>query len=202
MQAGRASRAGRITGLQAMFSELRFERGTGFAEKSERAKLLFDALSLTTFRVFDVRPPGTGTLEAAPPRFPYRFRQRGTGESLTLEFERDVFGLWRIAVPDTETLEASLGRLLAAWGMRELNPTGYRALASPRDTMKAFAVGMERWDLDGEALVRSTFDLSAVSERLRDWRLPILAAFMARNLNRIGELTLEEFPDDPESREP
>jgi small-conductance mechanosensitive channel len=61
---------------------------------------------------------------------------------------------------------------------------------------------MNTWQVGGDELVRATLNLSGVSERLRDWQLPITASFMARNLNRIGRLTLQELPDDPESRKP
>lgn len=56
--------------------------------------------------------------------------------------------------------------------------------------------------MGGAALVRSSFDLSAVSERLRESRLPVLASFLAGNLNRTGRRVLEELPDDPSRARP
>lgn len=197
LRAGRAFRAGQITGLQAMFSALHFEGDPPFSDKSRQAALLLDVLSLTTFRVFDLAVRQANGAGAQRDGFAYEFKQAGTGESVRFEFREDIFGLWRIQVPDEVLLAAYLDRLLAARGEREIDRAGYVALASPRDAVKAFIAGMDTWSLGGEELVRRTFDLSAVSERLRDWRLPILATFMASNINRIGPLTLEEIPDDP-----
>jgi small-conductance mechanosensitive channel len=202
MQAGRAVDNGATSGLQAMFSALHFDRDAGFAEKSRRARLLHDVLSLTTFRVFEIRPPFDPAAPDTPATFAYRFAQHGTDQGISLEFRRDLFGIWRIQVPPAALLQEQRQRFLDARGLQEMDPTSYRALASPRDTMAAFVAGMRRWDLGGDSLVRRTFNLSAISERLRDGRLPILASFMAANLNRIGRLTLEELPDDPESNRP
>jgi small-conductance mechanosensitive channel len=202
MQAGRAVDNGATSGLQAMFSALHFGRDVGFAEKSRRARLLHDVLSLTTFRVFEIRPTFDAAAVDAPVTFSHRFRQRGTDEGISLEFRRDLFGIWRIDAPDSGVLKDRLQRLLGARGLQEMDPTGYRRLANPRHAMEAFVEGMRRWEVGGQALVRRAFNLSAVSERLREGRLPVLASFMAANLNRIGHLTLEEIPDDPESNRP
>jgi small-conductance mechanosensitive channel len=202
MQAGRAVDNGATSGLQAMFSALHFDRDVEFAEKSRRARLLHDVLSLTTFRVFEIQPTFDTAAADAPVTFSHRFGQRGTDEGISLEFRRDLFGIWRIEAPDSGVLQDRLQRLLAARGLREMDPTGYRKLANPRHTMQAFIEGMRRWDVGGRPLVRRAFNLSAISERLREGRLPVLASFMADNLNRIGHLTLEEIPDDPESNRP
>lgn len=196
MKAGYALRQGRITGLQAMFSAIHFPGEPSFAEKSRRAKLLFDLLSMTTFRVFDVRPDGRQQ------NFQHRFIQAGTDEYVELSFTRDVFEQWRIVAPDADFLADRLQQFLDARGMEELNPLEYRALNSPRHTMEAFMAGMEKWEVGGNHLVRETFNMSALSEGLRDLQLPVTAAFMASNLNRVGELTLQEFPDDPDSSKP
>ena len=196
MRAGYALRRGMINGLQAMFSTMHFPDDPGFAEKSRRARLLFDVLSLTTFRVFDVRPTGEAKT------FRYRFRQAGTDEEVALTFRQDLFELWRIDALEETLLTEHLERLLEARGLSELNPNQYRDLASPRHAMEAFIAGMQDWEIGGEALVRQTFNLSALSEGLRDWQLPIIAAFMASNLNRIGQITLQEFPDEPNSSKP
>jgi hypothetical protein len=75
MAAGRAYRQGEISGLQAMFSALYFADDPSFAEKSRRAQLLYDVLTQTTFRIFEIRP----ALEAGPghaePDFAYRHSQ-------------------------------------------------------------------------------------------------------------------------------
>lgn len=197
MAAGRAYRQGEISGLQAMFSALYFAGDPPFAEKSRRARLLYDVLTQTTFRIFEIRPARETEPGQSEPGFTYQFEQAGTGEAVTLRFQRDVFDLWRIEAPEAAQLEAQLARLLAARGRKEIDPTAYLALASPRQTLEAFIVGMARWDVDGTELVSRTFDLSAVSEKLRDSRLPVLATFMAGVLNHIGHLTLEELPDDP-----
>lgn len=202
MESGRAFRRGEISGLQAMFSSLHFAEDPGFATKSRRAQLLYDVLTLTTFRVFEVRPPYESAGDSEVKAFDHRFGQSGTEEGVSLTFRPDVFELWRIDVPEAAFLEGKLRSLLAARGQNELDPNRYRHLASPRHTVEAFIAGMERWHLGGADLVRRTFDFSAVSERLQDWRLPIVATYMAGNLNRIGRLTLEELPDDPKRRKP
>jgi hypothetical protein len=196
MQAGYALRRGKVTGLQAMFSTLHFPGDPSFAEKSRRARLLYDVLSLTTFRVFEVRPSKDSNT------YRHRFRQAGTDETVTLSFDRDLFELWRIVAPDEESLIEHLNRLLEARGLSELNPSQYRSLNSPRDAMEAFIVGMEDWEVGGKDLVRKTFNLSTVNEGLRGWQLPITAALLASNLNRVGQITLQEFPDDPDSAKP
>jgi MscS family membrane protein len=198
MEAGHAYRDGEISGLQSMFSTLRFGEDPGYAAKSLRARTLHDVLSLTTFRVFEVRPAQGLPAEGGPDRFEYRFRQAGSEEELELAFEKDRFGLWRIVAPELETLQETLRAMLQARGLRELDPRQYRQLSSPRHAIQAFISGMESWDRGGQELVRRTLDLSSISERLRDWRLPILASLLASNLNRISHLTLEEIPDDPD----
>jgi small-conductance mechanosensitive channel len=201
LDAGRAFRNGEISGLQAMFSALHFSGDAEFAEKSRRAQALYDLLNLTTFRLFDIRP-ASGNRQPTPPRFPYRFAQAGSGEAIDLWFRRDVFELWRIEAPPLEDIERQRTLLLAARGWREADPTRYRELASPRDAVEAFIVGMRTWAIGGREMVRDSLDLSAVSENLRDTRLPVVATFLARSLNRIGRLTLEEIPDDPARTRP
>lgn len=196
MEAGYALRRGKVTGLQAMFSTMHFPGDPGFSEKSRRARLLYDVLSLTTFRVFEVRPSKDSDT------FLYRFRQAGTEEEVAISFNQDLFELWRIIAPDEELLTTHLDRFLEARGLSELNPSQYRELGNPRHTMEAFIVGMEDWEVGGRELVRDTFNLSTVNEGLREWQFPITAAVMARNLNRIGQITLQEFPDDPDSARP
>jgi small-conductance mechanosensitive channel len=68
--------------------------------------------------------------------------------------------------------------------------------------MEAFIVGMQDWEVGGRDLVRDTFNLSTVNEGLRGLQLPITAAVLASNLNRVGQITLQEFPDDPDSTKP
>jgi small-conductance mechanosensitive channel len=196
MKAGYALRRGEVNGLQAMFSTLHFPGDVGFAEKSRRARLLYDVLSLTTFRVFEVRPSDDADV------FTYRFGQAGTDEEVALTFNRDLFGVWRVVAPSEASLNETLDRLLEARGLSELNPSQYRQLASARHTIEAFIVGMANWHVEGRDLVRDTFNLSAIHEGLRGWQLPITAAFLANNLNRIGKITLQEFPDDPDSTKP
>jgi small-conductance mechanosensitive channel len=196
MKAGYALRRGEVNGLQAMFSTLHFPDDVGFAEKSRRARLLYDVLSLTTFRVFEVRPSDEADV------FRYRFSQAGTDEDVVLDFARDLFEVWRIVAPPEESLKGHLDRLLEARGLGELNPSQFRQLASARHTVEAFIVGMADWDLGGRDLVRDTFNLSAIHEGLRGWQLPITAVFLAHNLNRVGQITLQEFPDDPDSTKP
>ncbi|MEE4384705.1 MAG: mechanosensitive ion channel family protein [Pseudomonadales bacterium] len=202
LSAGRAFRKGEISGLQAMFSTLHFSGDPGFAERSRRARLLYDVLAQTTFRVFEVRPASGGAALAAAPLFRHRFEQAGTDESVTLTFRRDLFELWRIEAPEAQELELLLERMLKARGIRQVNPSRHLELASPRDAVEAFVEGMERWDDGGAELVRRTLDFSAVSEKLREWRLPVVATFLAGNLNRIGRLTLQEVPDDPQREHP
>jgi len=196
MEAGYALRTGEVAGLQAMFATLHYPGDPSFADRARRARLLFDVLSLTTFRVFEVRPSDHTD------HFGYSFAQSGTGHEVDLVFSRDLFELWRITVPERDILMGHLQRLLSARGLSELNPSAYRQLNSPRHTMEAFIVGMETWDVGGRELVRDTFNFTAVNEGLRGWQLPITAVFMARNLNRIANLTLQEPPDNPDSRKP
>lgn len=125
MDAGYALRRGRVTGLQAMFSTLQYPEDPIFAEKSRRARLLYDVLSLTTFRVFEVRPEDDASV------FTYRFRQTGSNHGLELTFVRDPFGLWRIVAPEEAPLEQLLDAMLQSRGLSEINPSQYRELSSP-----------------------------------------------------------------------
>jgi len=93
MESGRAFRRGEISGLQAMFSSLHFAEDPGFATKSRRAQLLYDVLTLTTFRVFEVRPPDESAGDSEAKAFDHRFRQSGTEEGVSLTFRPDVFEL-------------------------------------------------------------------------------------------------------------
>lgn len=196
VNAGYALRRGRVTGLQAMFSTMKFADDPIFAEKSRRARLLYDVLSLTTFRVFEVRSDDDSST------FTYRFRQSVSNLGLEITFVRDPFGLWRIVAPEEEPMAQLLDQMLEARGWSEINPSQYRELGTPRQTMEAFIMGMETWHYGGKDLVRDTFNFSAVNEGLRGWQLPITATIMASNLNRAAQITLQEFPDNPDSTKP
>lgn len=196
MRAGYALRRGKVTGLQAMFSTLQFEDSASFSLKSRQARLLYDVLHLTTFRVFDVRPEDDSNV------FKYHFKQDISLLGPELTFVRDLFGIWRIVAPEESVLSDLLAQMLEARGLSEINPSQYRNLSTPRETMEAFMVGMETWETGGKLLVKDTFNLTALNEGLHGWQIPITAAIMTRNLNRVAQITLQEFPDNPASSKP
>jgi small-conductance mechanosensitive channel len=165
-------------------------------EKLQRVRDLFDAIDLTTFRIWAVPEQASG------PTLDVRLEQAGTDASLTLTMTRDAAGNWRIRIPDAAALEADRRTLLAARGGQAPDAGAFRKLQNPRDTMRSFLEGMADWNGGGRALVLSTLDLSGLPEVLRGEEGALAAQYLRRVLDQIGLVGLQAIPDDGKDRTP
>lgn len=167
-------------------------------DRIDLTRRLFDVLDLLTFRIWSVPgivAEGTESIEV-------RLRQAGTDHFLTLTFiERPGRG-WRLAAPPLRTLEQLHAAMLAARGEEHIIPGHDLTLPHPRGTMRTFLRGVHNWDSGGRAQVASTFDLSDLPPRLRDFEIDLLTDYLRRIIDRVGFVTWQELPDDPQQTVP
>ncbi len=166
-------------------------------EQLDRVRDLFQLVDLTTFHYWSIpdAAPGDDTLDLA-------LEQQPSGVILPLTLRRDEAGDWRLRYPGDEALRTARQALLAAHGGKSPPADAYRQLRNPRDTMRAFLIGMADWRGPGHDLALSTLDLSAIPELLRPSFGDISAQYLRRVLDHIGLVGLQGIPNDGASRVP
>jgi len=167
------------------------------AEQLTRVRGLFRLVDLTTFRHWSIPDPTPGS-----DSFELRLEQQPSGVILPLTLRRDANQRWRILYPGDEALQVARIALLAAYGGQPPPSDAYRKLRNPRDTMRAFLIGMADWGGQGHDLAISTLDLSALPELLRRPNGDISAQYLRRVLDHIGLVGLQGIPNDGSSRVP
>ena len=165
----------------------------GAERLTESTRRLFDVLDLSIFRVWSM--PGIVAEETES--IAVRLRQTGTDHFLASTFIERLGRGWRLAAPPLRTLEQLHVATLEARGDAHIIPGHDLTLPHPRGTMRAFIEGVHDWDGGGRAQVASTFDLSDVPPRLRDFEIDLLADYLRRIIDRVGFVTWQELPDDP-----
>lgn len=166
-------------------------------EQLARVRNLFRLVDLTTFKHWSIPDPAPGS-----ERFELRLEQQPSGVILPLTLRRDAQQRWRLLYPGDENLQAARSALLAAYGGHPPPSDAYRQLRTPRDTMRAFLIGMADWRGPGHDLALSTLDLSALPELLRQPNGDISAQYLRRILDHIGLVGLQSIPNDGTSRAP
>jgi MscS family membrane protein len=166
-------------------------------QKLARTRALYNAVNLTTFRVWSLAEPA-----ADAQSIDYMLPQSGTDARLRVTLVRQQDGNWRIAAPDENELANSYRALLKRYGGRAPAADAMQALRTPRDTMRAFVDAIQDWDSDGRQRVLETMDLSQLRLGYRNDHGLLQAQYMVQVINRVGAWQWQEIPDDPTSREP
>src|SRR5262249_34896474 len=105
-----------------------------------------------------------------------------------------------IILPAAADMEQYRKALLARSSGRPPPPDAYKQLGNPRDTMRAFLSSFSSWDTGGREQALSTLDQSQIPAATRDQDGELVTQYLARVLDKIGVVTLQEIPDDPASR--
>ncbi|MFC3225755.1 mechanosensitive ion channel family protein [Marinibaculum pumilum] len=125
---------------------------------------------------------------------------RYDGEEYMLSFLRRD-DQWLIAVPSQRELDRTLERLLVRTKGRVPSPSRVFRQESPRDAMEAFLDSM-RAGPGGLDNAIDTLDLSELNAVTRQQEGVLLAQYLDQVLARIGEVVLQEIPNDPDSETP
>jgi MscS family membrane protein len=166
-------------------------------QRLTRARALFDAMSLTTFRIWALAEPAADAQSIS-----YVLPQSGTDARLRVTLVRQQDGTWRIAAPDESELADSYRTLLKRTGGRPPAPDAMLGLRTPRDTMRAFVDAVLNWNSGGADRVLDTMDLTQLRQGYRIDQGLLQAQYMVQVINRVGAWQWQEIPDDPANREP
>jgi len=163
-------------------------------QEARRRTLMFDILDMSTLRILDVP-----VAPEAPEDDTVRFATgpAGVPEKVTLEFQRDVLGHWRIVLPEEPVLAADRSRLLGALGHDSMAELDRARANSPRAVLREFIQGTNSWDEGGRDRALAVMDLSDIPERLHDLEGPLYADFLKRIIDRVAFVIWQEVPDDP-----
>ncbi len=167
-------------------------------EQVDRTKRLFDVLDLLTFRLWDI----PGSVEPGTDEVQVTLRQAGTGLDLTLALAEEPGEGWRLIAPPERALDTAYEEMVAARGEEHLIPGHHLTLPHPRGTMRTFLEGVHNWDKGGREQVATTLDLSDLPPRLRDFEIDLLTDYLRRIIDRVGFITWQELPDNPNQRLP
>ena len=160
----------------------------------EYTQTLFAVLDRLTFRVWGVQPKRGEEGKAFTALLP----QEGSDVKFELGFiKRDE--QWFIDPPPFAQLKNTLTRLERA---RERSGSlENQALSSPRETLRTLVRAFDGGD-SGIEIALSTLNLSELSALAREYEAPRLARYINRALQRLGSLTWQEVPDDPNRSSP
>ncbi|MGJ3263326.1 MAG: mechanosensitive ion channel family protein [Salinarimonas sp.] len=162
------------------------------ADRFTYARALFAVLDETTLRLWDIpHAPEDGGDELT-----VEVEQAGTGESVRVAFLREN-GLWYLAPPSLDRLEAMLERLRTARG--DVMPGAH---GSPRATMRSFLLGFRHGPAGSDPATREALDLRGRPELTRAHDAEVLAGYLKRVIDRTGYVIWQEIPDDSGSRTP
>lgn len=148
---------------------------------------LFAVLDRLTFRVWTAHPRA-GDAEVA-----VTLRQAGTDVTFDLRFVKRG-SEWFISPPPIELLESTLHALESARPQRL--DASLQGLQSPRDTLRTLIHSFSEGGSLESAM--ATLNMSELSALAREYEGPKLARYINRSLQRIGSLTWQEVPDDPD----
>lgn len=122
---------------------------------------------------------------------------RHDGQSYELDFVRSD-DLWFLVVPHEQDLRTTFHDLV---GSTVLSRSRVFRMESARDTMEAFLDSM-RAGPGGLDTAVDTLDLSELSAVVRERESVLLAQYLNEVLARIGEVVLQEVPNDPRQQTP
>ncbi|MBY6115936.1 mechanosensitive ion channel family protein [Mameliella alba] len=166
------------------------------SDRDRRRRALWHILDISTFRLWDAPIPDPDAQPGA--ELAFDIGPEGTGASYRLLFQLAEDGTWQLVVPPAAVLQADLARLVAARGHETLEELEKARAGSPRMVMMDFLLGTRDWDGAGGARAMRALDLDHVPRQLRRAEGALMADYLRQSLDRIGFVTWQELPDDPE----
>jgi MscS family membrane protein len=163
--------------------------------KLELATALFDLVDMTTFRIWSL-PDSSVAADTVT----IILTQAGTGAELPLNLRRTEDRRWWIVPPTAADMERYRQALLSRYGGKLPPPDAYKQQGNPRDTMRSFLSSFSNWSAGGREQALRTLDLSQFPASTRQQDGELVTQYMARVLDKIGIVTLQEISDDPASR--
>ena len=198
--AANLARSGRSQAWSVAEAATEFAPGTRPATPEDALEAVqhwFDLIDLTTFDPSSLPDGADGDTVT------FRLEQLRSGVTLPITMRRDSQGLWHAVVPGPEDVDAARKALLAIYGANPPTRESFQRLQNPRDTMRSFLLGMDRWNGDdGRALALSTLDLRKVPDLLRERDGSLMAHHLRRTLQQVGLVGLQSIPDDGTDRDP
>ncbi|MFO1132054.1 MAG: mechanosensitive ion channel [Hyphomicrobiales bacterium] len=193
LEAASLARSNRTYALSSALDAVDFGSDPGWTSREARftgAQRLFQLIDRATFNMSTIPDDE----EAAT--FTLSLPQIDSKSIITLDMERNAQGKWHIMMPTPD----KLGTALEAAGAETAD--GYRQMQNPRDTIRAFLDGMQRWQSGGQAQALAAIDLSQVPSVLRETEGTFVAQYLVRILDQVGHRTLQYVPNSGASREP
>lgn len=122
----------------------------------------------------------------------------GAQGEVSLDFRLNDDGAWRFSRSKLEANLSELAEVVEEAAEKttadvRVNPL----LSSPRQTMKTFLTGMNRWDDGGRQEALLTLDLSQMAEAVREEKGEELAVRIKNILDRDRLVIYQEIHDDP-----
>jgi len=192
LSAGNLGQEGSGNALAWVMDAIDFGNEPGWRSRDAQftgAEQLFDLLDLATFSLADIPDAvQTDNLSLSLPRPDAKQR-------VMVDMRRGPDGKWRIVMPAPDALRAGLDG-----GARPAD--AFRQMQNPRDTLHAFLDGMAHWDSGGEAEAISTLDLSQIPDVLRFHEGSLIAQYLVRVIDQVGNNVLQSVPNAGADREP
>ncbi|MGQ3673953.1 mechanosensitive ion channel family protein [Xanthobacter sp. TB0139] len=187
---GSAIQNGRLEFQDDIMHLLLFPEGdrskTNQMEETNQFWLLLNLFSITPA---ELRPRQTSGDSAAITM------ERHDGLTYEVRFlKRD--GRWYIDMPSEEQVDAALENVLEQHGGRLPSQDRAFRLETPRSTMQAFLSSV-RAGHGGLERAIETLNLSELSPVVRQREAALLAEYLNEVIARIGEVVLQEIPNDP-----
>lgn len=187
------AKADKTYALASAIDAIDFGSDAGWTSREQRfsgARELFQLIDRATFKLSTI-PDDT-----AAPRLDLQLPEANSKAVVNITMQRGADGKWRIVMPAPGALRAELD------ATEQQTADGFRQLQSPRDTLRAFLNGMQRWNSGGATEAIDTIDLSHVPDVLRRTEGELVAQYLVRIIDRVGQSTLQNVPNSGESREP
>jgi MscS family membrane protein len=193
LRAANLAQADKSYALSAALDVISFGNDPGWLSREARfagAQQMFQLIDRATFNMATIPDQTTDSrLTLALPLLDDK-------SAVSIDMQRNGQGNWQIVMPAPDRLRAELD------SARIRPADSFRLLQSPRDTLRTFLNGMQHWNSGGEAAAIGTIDLSRVPEVLRNTEGALVAQYLVRIIDRVGQHTLQSVPNSGADREP
>jgi len=189
-----AVQAGETDRLQAAMSCVyvpEAEEPGGTRETEELVQQLFEVIDRFTLSLDEIPEPGRDRRDVTAPL------EDGAGRA-ALALHRYEDNTWRFSSATLRETPALYAALVAGQTADEIPAGANPRLRSPRETMRTFIEGMNRYDDEGKADALSALDLSEINEATRDIEGLELAICLKGVLDRDKMVVYQEIPRKPE----
>lgn len=193
LAASSLAQAGKTYALASAIDAIDFGDEAGWSTREQRfsgARQLFQLIDRATFNLSTIPDDAVG------PQLRLQLPEADSKAVVSITMQQGADGKWRIVMPAPGVLRAEIDAATPQ------TADGFRQLQSPRDTLRAFLDGMQRWNSGGAAEAIGTIDLSHVPDVLRRTEGELVAQYLVRIIDRVGQHTLQNVPNSGESRAP